>query len=239
MRLTAAFGTLLFFVFQAEAQRAHTRPLGETGTIEGRITFTGPPPRPATAAQGEGSPQVLYLDGHGGVRYAVVFLPDARGTAPRLETTLTVDQRGFVFVPQVLAARAGQPVRFTNSDPASHNVRAVDAGANTFSINTAPGAVGPAARRFGATSPDHPLALTCDIHPWMAAWIYVFDHDLYAVSKEDGTFRIERVPVGRHRMSIRQPAGRLARDIAVDVGAGATARLDVRFTPTDVGMPAR
>jgi plastocyanin len=149
-------------------------------------------------------------------------------------------QHHFIFEPQVLVVRAGQAVRFTNGDPANHNVRAQDSNpANTFSINTASGAVGPASRRFAATPPDRPLELSCDIHPWMIAWVYVFDHDHFAVTDSTGRFRLENVPAGRHRFAVRQPAGPLSRDLAIDVASGRTAPVDVRFTADDLGMPSR
>jgi plastocyanin len=183
---------------------------------------------------------VLHVDRSGGVRYAVVFLPDAPPGARPAEAEATMDQRGFVFVPQVLAVRAGQLVRFTSADSANHNVRSQRASAaNTFSIHTAPGSVGPASHRFARTADALPLLLSCDIHPWMAAWVYVFEHDSFAVTGADGRFRIDRVPPGRHRLSVRQPSGQLAREVGVDVRPGETTRVDVRFTARDVGMPTR
>ena len=209
------------------------------GRIEGRITFEGTPPPPTTVLQDGGAQPVLYVDRSGGLRDAVVYLPDGRVAGP-VPPEARLNQRGFIFRPQVLAVREGQPVRFTSDDPANHNVRARGARPeNTFSITTAPGSVGPASRTFVATPPDRPLQLSCDIHPWMAAWLYVFDHDLFAVSAADGRYRIDGVPPGRHRLAIRQPSGRLARDLSVDVRAGGTARLDVRFTSADIGMPTR
>jgi len=211
-----------------------------TGTIAGRITFDGTPPPPASVGQDGGSQPVLYVNRSGGLRYAVVFLPDARAGADAPAAVATMNQRNFVFEPQVMAVRGGQPVRFTNGDPANHNVRAPGSHpANSFSINTAAGPVDPHSRRFAPTPPDRPLELSCDIHPWMAAWIYVFDHDRFTVTEADGSFRIADVPSGRHRIAVRQPSGRLARDVAVDVHPGETARLDVRFTPADAGMPSR
>jgi plastocyanin len=186
------------------------------------------------------SQPVLYLDRSGGLRYTIVYLPDApRSTAP-VPPPVTLNQRHFIFEPQVLAVRAGQTVGFTNADPANHNVRAQDSDpANTFSIDTASGALGPFEHRFAPTPPGHALELSCDIHPSMAAWVYVFEHDQFAVTLENGTFFIRSVPAGRHRIAVRQPAGRLARDLVVGVRAGETTRLDVRFTSSDVGSPAR
>jgi len=209
-----------------------------TGAIEGRITFGGTPPSPLIVPEG-GSQQVLHVDPSGALGYAVVFLPDAPPTQRAVSTTATIAQRSFVFAPQVLAMRAGTTVRFTNDDPASHNVRAQDANpANTFSISTASGSVGPNTHRF-ATTHGRPLQLSCDIHPWMVAWIYVFDHDCFAVTDTEGAFRIANVSAGRLTVAIRQPSGRLTRNVTVEVRAGETARLDVHFTTADIGMPSR
>lgn len=218
----------------APASRARS----STGTIEGSVTFDGTPPAP-TLHDG-GLQPVLYVDRSGGVRYAVVFLPDARPAGQAPADPAALNQRDFVFEPQVLAIRAGQRVRFTNADPANHNVRAHGSRAgNQFSINTAPGAVGPFLHRFAAAPSGRPVKLSCDIHPWMAAWVYVFEHDRFAVTGADGGFRIDNVPAGRHRVAVRQPAGGFARNLAADVRAGETTRLDVRFAPRDVGMPLR
>jgi hypothetical protein len=234
LRTAAAFvaSAVVIMAVPAITRQAH-------GSIEGRITFDGTPPPPTTVAHDGGAQPVLYVDRSGGLRFAVVYLPDG-GAAGPIPDAARLNQRNFIFQPQVLAIRAGQPVRFTSDDPANHNVRARGARPeNTFSINTAPGSVGPVSRTFVATPPERPLQLACDIHPWMAAWLYVFDHDLFAVSAPDGRYRIDGVPPGRHRIAIRQPSGRLARDLSVDVRAGETARLDHRFTPADIGMPTR
>jgi hypothetical protein len=41
-----------------------------------------------------------------------------------------------------------------------------------------------------------PVQLSCDIHPWMRARVWVFDHPYFAVTKEDGRFEIKNVPTG-------------------------------------------
>jgi plastocyanin len=212
----------------------------QTATIEGRVTLEGSPPPPTVVTQDGGFQQALYVDRSGGLRYAVVFLPDARAGGATPVAAARMNQRNFIFEPQVLAVRSGQTVRFTSEDPANHNVRADDSNpSNTFNINTAPGSAEPDTQRFAATRPDRPLQLSCDIHPWMTAWIYVFDHAQFAVTTADGSFRIDNVPVGRHRIAVRQPSGGLARDVTIEVRPGATARLDVRFASSEVRMHAR
>ena len=121
------------------AAAASPRQPPSTGAIAGRVTFAGTPPAPTILTQDGESQPVLYVGGSGGVRYVVVFLPDGPKSA-RAETPATMNQRNFIVEPQVLAVRAAQVVRFTNDDPASHNVRSRDANAaNRFSLNTASG----------------------------------------------------------------------------------------------------
>ena len=42
----------------------------------------------------------------------------------RREHLVQMDQRDYAFVPGVIALSEGEPVIFTNSDPANHNIRA-------------------------------------------------------------------------------------------------------------------
>jgi hypothetical protein len=145
-----------------------------------------------------------------------------------------------MFEPPVLAVRAGRTVRFTNDDVANHNVRARGGTpANTFYISTGPGSIGATTHTFGVVPENRPVQLSCDIHPWMAAWVYVFDTDAFAVTAADGSFHIDNVPPGRYRAAVRQPSGPLTRDLAIDVEPGAVTRVDVRFTDADIGMPSR
>jgi hypothetical protein len=129
--------------------------------------------------------------------------------------------------------REGQAVRFTNEDGANHNVRSNDEDlSNRFSVYTGAGQT--QTRRFRANRDDRPLVITCDIHPWMIAWIYAFAHPYFAVTDTTGHFRIPGVPAGLHQLSVRQPAGGLERDLRVQVTTGQVAQVNIRFTSQDV-----
>ena len=45
-----------------------------------------------------------------------------------------------------------------------------------------------------------PLNVQCDIHPWMKAYLFSFDHPYYAVTKEDGSSRFRMSPPGEIRV---------------------------------------
>jgi plastocyanin len=240
MRRPALLGTLVTVALTWIAPAAYPQTQRAAGAIEGRVIFDGRPPPPTIVIQEEGSQEVLYVARSGGLRYAVVFLQDGRPSGRSPEKTATMNQRNFIFEPQVLAVRAGQLVRFTSDDPANHNVRSRDANpANAFNIATSSGSVGPDSHRFASMKAGRPVELSCDIHPWMAAWVYVFDHGQFAVTEADGSFRIDNVPAGHYRLAVRQPSGRLTKDLEVDVRGGGTTHMNVRFTPSDIGMPSR
>jgi plastocyanin len=210
-----------------------------SGVIAGRILYRGQAPPPVFVPESGGASPVLRVDREsGGLQYAVVYV-DATD-APPFDTAqgkrtdgasrqpVTVVQRGFIFDPPVVAVTAGQEVRFTNEDSSNHNVRSADPMLrNRFNAYT--GAGQEYVHRFTKPPAARPIVLGCDIHEWMAGWVYVFDHAWFAVTDREGRFRIEGVPAGRHALAVRQPAGGLARELRVDVRDGGTAEIEVTF----------
>jgi hypothetical protein len=69
------------------------------------------------------------------------------------------------------------------------------------------------------------LKFQCDVHPWMFAWVSVFDHPYYAISAKDGTFKISNVPAGKYTIqAAHRKAGMVTQEI--EVKAGAPAKVD-------------
>ncbi|MBI4324214.1 MAG: carboxypeptidase regulatory-like domain-containing protein [Chloroflexi bacterium] len=162
----------------------------------------------------------------------------ATGAAPQTAPPVTVDQRDHAFTPRLVAVRAGQPVNFTNSDPANHNVRTSSLIArNVFNVFT--GMDGKYQHRFVADPEQRPVRLGCDIHPWMRGWIYVFDHPHFAVTDEQGRFRIGSVPPGQYKLLLRQPDLRHAVERAVTVSAGETAKVEVQVQAESPSTPEK
>ena len=42
------------------------------------------------------------------------------------------------------------------------------------------------------------IEIKCDIHPWMRAYLGVFDHPYFAVSAADGGFTLKNLPPGEY-----------------------------------------
>jgi plastocyanin len=203
------------------------------GAIEGIVTFEGDIPKSSLANEAGIRPDLVEVDNATrGLRFVVAYLtpmsPSTTRTADNPARRSRVDQQDHAFTPRVIAVQAGEPVVFTNSDPANHNVRtSATIGSNVFNVFTAAG--GSYEHRFQVEPESWPVRLGCDIHPWMRGWVYVFDHPHFAVTDERGFFRIRSIPPGDYKLFLRQPDIRyaVARNVSVPSGTAATVALTI------------
>ena len=108
-----------------------------------------------------------------------------------------LDQKGALYVPQIIAVQTGQKLIVKNSDPLVHNVHTKPA-ANPESNQVQ--MAGGADLTYTFDKPEMFLKFQCDVHPWMFAWVSVFDHPYFAVSGADGKFTIKNVPAGKYTL---------------------------------------
>jgi plastocyanin len=185
--------------------------LVRAGDITGTITLKGTPPaerelspirdNPDCSAMYPGAlPKTkFYVVGSGGeLADVVVYLkgvPSASTGASAAPVVL--DQKGCLYTPQILAVQTGQKVVVKNSDPCVHNVHAKPAANPEANQVQMPGG---ADLTFTFDKPEPFLKFQCDVHPWMFAWVSVFDHPYFAVSGADGKFTIKNVPPGKYTL---------------------------------------
>ena len=106
-----------------------------------------------------------------------------------------IDQKGFRFIPHVLAVVAGTTIRFLNNDPEPHNVYSPE---GRYNLGTWP---------TGETR-DHAFpragvySQLCNVHPDMLAYVVVLDTPYFAVTDATGQFAITAVPPGRYRLVV-------------------------------------
>jgi plastocyanin len=132
-------------------------------------------------------------------RRSVVYLE----TAPRAafevneERRARLDQRDERFVPHVLAIVAGTWVDFPNDDRTYHNVFSLS---KTTSFNLGRYAVG----RSKAVRFERPgiVRVFCEIHSHMSAFILVFAHRFFAVTDDEGRYRLDGVPPGTYTVIV-------------------------------------
>jgi plastocyanin len=168
------------------------------GTLEGNVRIGG----------GAGKPGTF-----------VVWVADIKGQFSSPKEIAVMDQRSLEFVPHVLAVQAGTTVEFPNSDPLAHNV---------FSISPA--------KRFNLGLYQHGtrqvtfdrsgvVEVLCNVHLEMSAFIVVLENPYFARTAADGSYRIARVPSGRHRVRCWQErSAEIERE--VNIPETGVARLD-------------
>ena len=105
-----------------------------------------------------------------------------------------MDQRNEQFVPHVLAITAGTWVDFPNDDRTYHNV---------FSLSKTQAVQPRPLRRREVASPSASInpgvvRVFCEIHSHMSAFILVFSHRYFAVTDDEGRYRIDNVPPGTY-----------------------------------------
>src|SRR4051812_33903295 len=194
------------------------------GTIKGQFVIDGGKAPPVVKldinkdqdhclAKGDITSEKYVVNKNGGVRYVVVWIaPEKDGVAdhktlpdihPNLadikNKQLTVDQPCCKFEPHVIVMRKGQEFVGKNSSPISHAMQILGQNGVSENLSLTPGgSLSIAASKWKPYY--YPSEISCGIHPWMKAKLFVLGHPYFAVSDEDGKFEIKNVPAGKLRI---------------------------------------
>ena len=183
-----------------------------------------------------------------GVRWVVVWLVDADDykKAPPIHPDLkevkqkevVLDQPCCQFEPHIVCSREGQTLTARNSGAIPHNTK-IDSPGDNPNLNP----LIPAGA--SVSIPDwkadwRPSLASCGIHPWMTAYVRVFDHPYFAVTDEDGRFKIDKAPVGKYRIVAWQESvgyldKGLKRGDPIDVKADGVTEVNFPVKPTNSG----
>ena len=202
MRITRAFACLVVGAVALAVSPADgvllrasslAKPAVAIGTIRGRVLMLAAPLEAATRATvSDVGVSSIHIPVD---RRSVVYLDPAPRPAfdAREEPRRRMDQKNETFVPHVLPITVGTTVDFPNSDHTYHNVFSLS---KTKSFDLGRYAVG----RSKAIRFDRPgiVRVFCDIHSHMSAFILVFAHRYFALTDEEGRYRIESVPPGAY-----------------------------------------
>jgi len=180
------------------------------GDVTGTITFKGAAPaeRELTPIKDDPNCAAMYpgglpktkfyvVDANGNLADVIVTIKGVAGAASTGASAapLVLDQKGCLYVPQIIAVQTGQKLVVKNSDPCVHNVHTKPTANPESNQVQMPGGAD-LTYTFDKAEPF--LKFQCDVHPWMFAWVTVVDHPYFAVSGADGKFTIKNVPAGKY-----------------------------------------
>ncbi len=137
--------------------------------------------------------------------------------APGLKLTppvepVKIDQKGFRFIPHVVAVQTGTAIRFLNNDPEPHNVYSPE---GRYNLGTWP--TGDTKdfvfKKAGIYSQ------LCNIHPDMLAFVVALDTPYFAVTDELGNYVIRNVAPGKYTLVVwHEKKDGLEREVTVEAG---------------------
>jgi len=135
------------------------------------------------------------------VEHAVVYArPVGAASSPAASGVHTViDQIDKEYVPYVTAVQVGTTVNFPNKDQIRHHVYSFSE-AKTFEI---PLYEGTPAQPVVFDKPGS-VALGCNIHDWMKAYVFVTESPYFAVTGSGGGATIE-LPAGEYAVEVWHP----------------------------------
>ncbi len=119
-------------------------------------------------------------------------------TYPVPTTPVVIDQNGCQYKPHVMAIMAGQQYKILNSDGILHNIHALPK-VNTGWNNAMPPGVKETTKSFA--KPEAAFPIKCDVHPWMGAYLAVFNHPFYSVTTSNGKYTISGLDPGTYEIS--------------------------------------
>ena len=164
-------------------------------TVTGTVTFDGKAPalkplamdaEPVCQKMHGGKPvanEMLVLGSGNTMGNIMVWVSKglpAGKTYPAPKTPVVLDQKGCQYMPHVMGIMVGQPYRILNSDGILHNIHTLP------KINPAFNRGQPATVKEMTTTfpkPEGMFQVKCDVHPWMSAYIGVFTHPFFSVTK--------------------------------------------------------
>jgi len=158
----------------------------ENGVISGRVCWEGAP------EAGTPGPRLRVHPANQGIADAVIWLvnPPQGPMAPALELQLL--QREDTFRPHLQVGRKGSPLKLLSADDRA-SFRA--SGAADFS------ALLPRGKQLLRTL-DKPglVEVRSELGPQLPAYLWIFDHDYFAQTDEEGRFRLPPLPPAEYQL---------------------------------------
>jgi hypothetical protein len=178
------------------------------GTVSGKITYEGTPAKQKpidmskepSCAKEHATPITTetVVTGPGNALGNVVVYISAGApddSAPSQPVTFT--QKGCQYIPHVLAFQVNQELKVLNDDQTSHNIHPLAKINREWNKSQPPGSP-PIVDKYDKMEF---IPVKCNIHPWMHGSFAVLKNSHYAISADDGGFKLPNLPPGKYTIT--------------------------------------
>lgn len=154
---------------------------------------------------------------------------DGQSVQPVQGTPGDMTQHDDTFVPYVLPVAKGAEVAFLNEDPHRHHVYSFSR-PKRFELKL----FGGDETRSVTFDTSGVVAMGCNIHDEMIAYVYVTDAPLFSKSRSEGDVTFTNLPAGRYELSVWHPLLRGAPPIQIVTMPTAASE-----TETSISLPLK
>lgn len=181
------------------------------GDVVGKVSFEGNAPKQArlmmnadpVCMRAHKEPVLsedVIINKNGTLKNALVYVKEGLGSKKfdPPSTKLIFTQKGCQYSPHVLGIQTGQELDVVNEDPTLHNVHSLSKENAQFNV-AQPKQGMRLTKKF-----DKPetFKVKCEVHTWMGAYIGVFNHPFFAVTGDDGSFDLKKLPAGDYTIEV-------------------------------------
>ena len=208
--------------------------LSSVGNVAGTIKLDGTPPVNAPditvdekVCGTKAESPVVSSAKTGGLAGAIVWIADVTTGKPfPIEKRSEVSSEKCALDPRIQAVVVGSTVNVFNDDKLLHTLVFVRVGTHD-TLTKMPffneGQV-VASERIAKTPGI--VEIRCEQHPWTRGYIAVFDHPYFAVTEDDGSFKIDSLPPGKYTVNVWHEGMTKPATQTVQVAANGTSKVD-------------
>jgi hypothetical protein len=178
------------------------------GTVSGKVTYEGTPAKQKaidmskepSCAKEHATPittETVVTGPGNSLANVVVYIsagaPDE--AAPSQSANFT--QKGCQYIPHVLAFQVNQELKISNDDQTSHNIHPLAKINREWNKSQPPGTP-PITDKYDKMEM---IPVKCNVHPWMHGTFAVLKNSHYAISGEDGGFKLPNLAPGKYTVT--------------------------------------